>query len=55
MRREKYIPYPREKKSIEIETPPEMIQMLKLTDEDFKDAIIITISKNSKEMMIGMN
>ena len=32
-----------------------MIQMLKLTDEDFKDAIIITISKNSKEMMIGMN
>ena len=53
MRREKYIPYPREKKSIE--TPPEMIQMLKLTYEDFKDAIIITISKNSKEMMIGMN
>ena len=32
-----------------------MIQMLKSIDEDFKDAIIITLSKNSKEMMIGMS
>ena len=29
--------------------------MLKSIDEGFKDAIIITLSKNSKEMMIGMS
>ena len=52
MRREKCIPYSREKSQ---QKHPEMIQMLKSTDEDFKDAIIITLSKNSKEMMIGMS
>lgn len=52
-RREKCDPYPREKTSIE--THSEMRQMLTLTDEDFKAAIMITITKNSKETIIGMS
>ena len=51
MRREKCIPYSREKKSIETSWNDSNVEINRW---DFKDAIIITLSKNSKEM-IGMS